>query len=59
MKQDRLIFNGVRQMQTCRLALGLAKLEILLAKLALRIGIGIGVGVEIVHPALYCSKVNQ
>ena len=26
---------------TCRLALGLAKLELLLAKLALRIGIGI------------------
>ena len=32
---------GVRQMQTCRLALGSAKLELLLAKLALRIGIGI------------------
>ena len=28
-------------LQTCRLALGLAKLELLLAKLALRIGIGI------------------
>ena len=29
------------RLQTCRLALGLAKLELLLAKLALRIGIGI------------------
>ena len=29
------------RLQTCRLALGLAKLELVLAKLALRIGIGI------------------
>ena len=31
------------RLQTCRLTLGLAKLELLLAKLALRIGIGIGI----------------
>ena len=44
------------RLQTCRRALGLVKLELLLAKLALRIGIGISIGIGIGIYSIYSYR---